>query len=149
MEQHPSIPHSPTPPQPPSRRPPPPLEHLPSAHTLGRRWVSGRCRVSVGCRSTDCLALASFRRAASGGVGQQGGHFTGPDRLFFLVHVFVFFSPPSLERRGKKKNTSCGSGGRGGGGCESPHINVYAAGNWQMKLSKQADWIQSIDDVKM
>lgn len=39
--------------------------------------------------------------------------------------------------------------GGGVGGCESPHINVHEAGNWQMKLTEQPDWIQYIDDVQM
>lgn len=45
----------------------------------------------------------------------RGG--TSQDLTDFFFLVFVFFSPPSLERRGRV------------GGCESPHINVYAAGN--------------------
>lgn len=46
---------------------------------------------------------------------------------FFFLGVCFFFTPISRKER-KEKNTSCGSGGRVGG-CESPHINVYAAGN--------------------
>lgn len=82
---------------------------------IGVKQVPGQRR----CRSTDCLALASFRRAASCGRGQQGGHFRGLNRLF-TVQGACFFVSVQGGKEEEKKSMMWGD--------ESPCINLYVDG---------------------